>query len=184
MNARANLWAAMEGRPSRSDVSHQRVVEAIDHSGLVHGWSRPQVDGLAGLGALRTLAPGVHSDECLDDASHDGLVILLDGDVEIDATIEGESFFLHLQACGDVGRAASFSGGGTLRIRTRLTVRRQSTVLLLQRSRLEGVRALPPVLMQRLLRNLVLHVHGIARRSYADTEQLRQYLFGAAVAAS
>ncbi len=184
MNARACMWAAMEGRSPRSDISHERVVEALDRSGLVHGWSRPQVDNLAGLAALRILSPGAHTDDRLDDASHDGLLILLDGDVEIDATIEGESFFLHLQACGDVARAASFSGSGTLRIRTRLTVRRKSTLLLLQRSRLEGVRALPPVLMQRLLGNLVLHVHGIARRSYADTEQLRQYLFGAAATAS
>lgn len=183
MNARSCMWAAMEGSPSRPEIPHKGLVEALDHSGLVQGWSRLQVDRLAELAVLRILPPGVHSDDSLDDASRDGLVILLDGDVAIDATVEGESISLHLQSCGDVGRAASFAGSGALRIRTRLTVRRTSTLLLLQRSRLEGVRAIPPVLMQRLLGNLALHVHGVARRSYADTEQLRQYLFGAAATA-
>ncbi|BAP88171.1 putative transcriptional regulator, Crp/Fnr family [Burkholderiales bacterium GJ-E10] len=182
MNVQTPIWASECSpvpRTAGSDVAREVIVEALERSGLTQQLHRRQVECLADLVVIRDLDVGTVSDAMLEDETQDGLMILLDGDVEIEAMIEGESLSLHLTECGDVGRTASFAGGSSLQIRTHLTVRRESRVLLLQRSRLERLLDTQPALVYGVLRNLVLHVHGIARRSHADGKQLRHYVYGA-----
>lgn len=181
MNVQSNICVTSSGSvppTAGTNVVSEAVFHALDRSGLTQQLHRLQVECLADLVVLRDLRPGTYSDAVLEDESSDGLMILLDGDVEIDAAVEGELFSRHLTECGDVGRTASFAADPSLQIRTHLTVRRESRVLLLQRSRLERVLDTQPAVVHVVLRNVVLHVHGLARRSYADGQHLRRYVYG------
>ena len=113
----------------------------------------------------------------LDDSLKDALMILVEGDVEVNAMVGNESVLLHLKAPGDLARIISFIGGNIVDISARITVRKKSAVLLLQRSRLESLLHTHPSIVYCVMRNLVQHVHGVARRKNAENKELTNYVY-------
>lgn len=92
-------------------------------------------------------------------------MILVNGDVEISAMVNDEPVSLHLESAGDLARVVSFAGGSNMNISAKVNVRQDSAVLLLPRSRLETLLHTHPSIPYWVIRNLVLHMHGLARRN-------------------
>jgi hypothetical protein len=105
------------------------------------------------------------------------LMILVEGEIKISATIGNEPVSLHLEAPGDLARVVSFVGGANMNISAKLNVKKVSAVLLLQRSKLETLLHDHPYIVYSVLRNLVLHMHSIARRNNGEKEEMRKYVY-------
>lgn len=109
-------------------------------------------------------------------ALQDALMILIYGDIEIVATVNGEHVVLHLAAPGDLARISSFVGGGDIAQST-ITIKRDSSVLLLKRSTLEILLDTHPSLAYYVMRNLVRHIHRVLRKGNMEQEEMRNYLY-------
>lgn len=155
-----------------------RLVRALQNSRLVDRLNDTEISMLADLVTVVYLEAGDLVGELLQDPFREALLILVDGDIEISAMVGDESVSLHLEVSGDLARIVSFAGGDMLHVSTKMTIRRDSCVLLLQRSRLESLLESHPSIVYGVMRNLVLHVHGVARRKNAEGEQLKNYFFG------
>ncbi len=107
----------------------------------------------------------------------DALMILVEGEIEVNAMVGNEPVSLHLETPGDLARIMSFVGGNTMSISARINVRKNSAVLLLQRSKLETLLHSHPSIMYYVMRNLICHVHGVARRKNAEKEEMCNYLY-------
>jgi CRP/FNR family transcriptional regulator, cyclic AMP receptor protein len=100
---------------------------------------------------------------------------LVEGAVEVSAMVDGEPISLHLETPGDLCRIMSFVGGET--IHARIKILKDSAVLLLQRSKLETLLHSHPAIVYCVMRNLVRHVHGVARRNIAEKEEMSNYVY-------
>ena len=105
------------------------------------------------------------------------LMILVEGKIEVSALVENQPVSLQLETPGDLARIISFVGGNTMSIRARIKIKKDSTVLLLQRSKLETLLHSHPSIVYGVMKNLVRHVHGVARRKNAEMEEMSNYLY-------
>jgi CRP/FNR family cyclic AMP-dependent transcriptional regulator len=62
-------------------------------------------------------------------------------------------------------------------VSARIKVKRDSAVLLLQRAKLETLLHSHPSIVYCVMRNLVRHVHGVARRKNAEKEEMSNCLY-------
>ena len=104
-------------------------------------------------------------------------MILVEGEIKISAMVGNEPISLHLEAPGDLARVVSFVGGANMNISARINVKKNSAVLLLQRSKLETLLHDHPSIVYCVLRNLVLHMHGVARRNNGEKEEMSRYVY-------
>lgn len=153
-----------------------RVLSALHNSRLVENLNEAEVNILANLITVQYFEAGEFVAE-LEDQLKGALMILVEGEMEISARLDNEPVSLHLEAPGDLARVISFVGGNMMNISARITVRKNSAVLLLQRSKLEALLNSHPSIVLCVMRNLVRHVHGVARRSNAEKEELSNYLY-------
>lgn len=156
----------------------ERVLAVLRNSGLTENLRDFEVGILASLTTMRYFdvrqviaGPGY-------DSLKDALMILVEGEIEVCAHVEDEPVSLHLTVPGDLARIISFVGGDTLHVSARIEIRKGSAVLLLQRSRLETLLYSHPAIVYCVMRNLVCHVHGMARRKSAETEEMSNYIHG------
>lgn len=155
-----------------------RVLHALHNSRLVENLRDFETSILAGLLTVQYFEDGQIIAEPGYDSLKDALMILVEGEIEVCAFVEDEPVSLHLTVAGDLARIISFVGGDTLHVSARIKVRKGSTVLLLQRSRLETLLYSHPSIVYSVMRNLVRHVHGVARRKSAETEEMSHYIYG------
>lgn len=156
--------------------SDELILTTVRHSKLAENLHDDEIAVLANLMTLQHYpATGctVGQDSL---ALQDALMILVQGDVEISAMVNNEHVALHLEAPGDLARIISFVGGN-VSIDANITVKRDSMVLLLQRSALETLLWSSPSIAYYVMRNLVRHMHGVARRSNAEKEEMSNYLY-------
>ncbi|MBI5429768.1 MAG: Crp/Fnr family transcriptional regulator [Nitrosomonadales bacterium] len=154
----------------------ERILRALHNSRLAEGLSDPEISVLTRLITVQTFEVRELA-ELDDDPLKDALMVLVDGEVEINALVGNEPVSLHLVWPGDLARIVSFVGGNMMSLNSRIIVRRDSTVLLLQRSRLESLLHTHPAIVYGVMRNLVLHLHGMARQRNAEKEELKNYFF-------
>ena len=157
-------------------IPDERVMEALRNSGLVESLRDFEINLLAGLTSARHFENKQTIAEPAYDSLKDALMILVEGEIEVCAYVENEPVSLHLTVPGDLARIISFVGGDMLHVSARIKVRKGSSVLLLQRSRLETLLHSHPAIVYCVMRNLVRHVHGVARRKSAETEEMSNYI--------
>ncbi len=159
-------------------IPEERVMAALHNSGLAENLRDFEIDILAGLVSAQHFEVKQTIAEPAYDSFRDALMILVDGEIEVCAYVENEPVSLHLTVPGDLARIISFVGGDTLHVSARIKVRKGSSVLLLQRTRLETLLHSHPAIVYCVMRNLVRHVHGVARRKSAETEEMSNYIHG------
>jgi len=158
-------------------IPDERVLSALHSSRLVEGLRDFEVSVFASLFNMQYFEVCELVAE-MDDSLKDALMILVEGEVEVNAMVGNESVLLELKAPGDMARIISFVGGSIVNISARIKVRKNSAVLLLQRSKLESLLHTHPSIVYCVMRNLIRHVHDVARRKNAEKEEMSNYLYG------
>lgn len=158
-------------------IADKRLLVALRNSGLVDNLREFEVNVLTNLIAVQYFEVKEFNVELDDDPLKDALMILVEGEIEVSAMVGNEPVSLHLEASGDLARVISFVGGTSMNISARIIVKKNSAVLLLQRSKLETLLHCHPSIVYCVLRNLVLHVHGVARRKNAEKEEMKNYVY-------
>jgi CRP/FNR family cyclic AMP-dependent transcriptional regulator len=157
-------------------IPDELILRALHNSRLVENLRDFEVNVFASLFTIQYFEVSELVAE-LDDSLKDALMILVEGDVEVNAMVGNESVLLHLKAPGDLARIISFVGGNIVDISARITVRKKSAVLLLRRCRLESLLHTHPSIVYCVMRNLIQHVHGVARRKNAENKELTNYVY-------
>jgi CRP/FNR family transcriptional regulator, cyclic AMP receptor protein len=158
-------------------IPDERILHALHNSGLVENLRDLEVNILAGLITIQYFEVGEIVAEPGYDKLKDSLMILVEGEIEVSAFVENEPVSLHLAVPGDLARIISFVGGDLMQVSSRIKIKKGSAVLLLQRSRLETLLFSHPSIVYCVMRNLVRHVHGVARRKNAEKEEMSNYLY-------
>lgn len=158
-------------------IPDERILKALYNSGLVENLREFEIHVLAGLITVQYFEAGEFAVELYDHLLKEALMILVEGEIEISATVNNEPVSLNLETPGDLARIVSFVGGNMMNVSATIKVRKESAVLLLQRARLESLLHTHPSIAYCVMRNLVRHVHGVARRKNAEKEQLSNYFY-------
>ena len=158
-------------------VPDERVLIALHNSRLVEHLRDFEINVLANLITVQYLEIQEFTAGADDESLKDALMILVEGEVEVSAMVGNEPVSLHLETPGDLARIISFVGGNMMNVSARIKVKKDSAVLLLQRTKLESLLNSHPSIVYCVMRNLVRHVHGVARRKNAEKEQLSNYFF-------
>jgi CRP/FNR family cyclic AMP-dependent transcriptional regulator len=159
-------------------VPGERILRALRNSRLVDNLNEPEIDILAGLMTVQYFEAQDFVDGLDDAPLKDALMILVEGKIEVSALVRDEPVSLYLVSSGDIARIISFVGDNMINVNAVIKIKQDSAVLLLQRSRLETLLNSHPSIVYGVLRNLVLHVHGVARRKSAEGELMKNYLYG------
>ena len=154
------------------------LTRALLNSRMVDNLSQSEIEILTSLITVQYFEAQECVNELDDLPFKDALMILVEGEIEVSALVSNEPVSLHLEAPGDMARIISFVGGDMMNVNSLVRIRQDSAVLLLQRSRLETLLSSNPSIVYGVLRNLVLHVHGLARRKSAEGELMKNYLYG------
>lgn len=158
-------------------VPDERVRSALHNSRLVENLRDFEINVLANLLTVQYFEVKEFMVEPGDDLLSDALMILVEGEIEVSAMVDNELVSLHLEAPGDLARIISFVGGNMMGISARIKVKKDSAVLLLQRAKLETLLHSHSSIVYCVMRNLVRHVHGVARRKNAEKEEMSNYLY-------
>jgi CRP-like cAMP-binding protein len=158
-------------------IPDERVLGALRNSGLVENLQDFEISVLASLITVKYYESRELVAELVDDTLKDALMILVEGAIEVSAFVGNEPVSLHLESPGELARIMSFVGGNTISISARIKVRKNSAVLLLQRAKLETLLHSHPSIVYCVMRNLVRHVHGMARRNNAEKQEMSNYLY-------
>jgi CRP-like cAMP-binding protein len=158
-------------------IPDERVLVALRNSRLVENLREFEINVLASLFAVKYFEAGDLTTELDDDHLKDALMILVEGDIEVNALIDTESVSLSLKSPGDLARVVSFVGADTMNVSTRIRVKKNSAVLLLRRSRLETLLHSHPAIVYCVMRNLVRHVHGVVRRKHSENAEMSNYIY-------
>jgi CRP-like cAMP-binding protein len=170
----AQTPVAVVGDPMHYDES---LLSTLHGSRLTESLRDFEINILASLINVRRFEPQELTAQLDDDSLKDALMILVEGKIEVSAIVDNEPMTLNLDMPGDLARVISFVGGNMMAVRTSMTVRKPSIVMLLQRSKLETLLHSHPGIVYCVMRNLVRHVHGVARRNNADREELSNYFY-------
>jgi CRP-like cAMP-binding protein len=157
-------------------IPDERILRALHNSGLVEDLHDFETSLLAGLISVQYFG----AKELVDEHDHllkEALMILVEGEIEVIALVNSEPVSLNLETPGDMARIISFVGGNMMNVSARIIARKESAVLLLQRTKLESLLHTHPSIVYRVMRNLVRHVHGVARRKNAEKEQMTDYFY-------
>jgi CRP-like cAMP-binding protein len=158
-------------------IPDERVLIALHNSRLVENLRDFEINVLASLITIQYFEISEFNAELDDDSLKDALMILVEGDIEVSAFVGNEPVSLHLEVPGDLARIISFVGGNLMNVSARIKVNKGSAVLLLQRAKLETLLFSHPAIVYCVMRNLVRHVHGVARRKNAEKEEMSNYLY-------
>lgn len=156
--------------------SDELVLTTVGHSKLAEGLRDYEIAVLANLMTLQHFEVNGCSLELDGVVLQDALMILVNGEIEISAQVGDENVALHLKTPGDLARIISFVGGN-VSIQASISVKRDSTVLLLKRAALETLLDSHPPIAYYVMRNLVRHMHGVVRRSNTEKEEMKNYLY-------
>ena len=157
-------------------IPDERILTALHNSRLVENLREFEINVLASLFTVQYFEVKELVAE-LDDSLKDALMILVEGEVEVNAMVGNESVMLHLKSPGDLARIISFVGGNIVDVSARINVMKDSAVLLLKRFRLETLLHTHPSIVYCVMRNLIQHVHAVARRKNAENAEMSNYIY-------
>jgi CRP/FNR family cyclic AMP-dependent transcriptional regulator len=158
-------------------IPDERILRSLHNSRLVENLHDFQINVLTSLFTVQYFEAKELVVDLDDDSTKDALMILVEGKIEVSATVDKEPVSLHLETPGDLARIMSFVGDEMMNISARIKVKRDSAVLLLQRAKLETLLYSHPAIVYCVMRNLVRHVHGVARRKNAEKEEITNYFY-------
>lgn len=156
-------------------IPDERVLLALYNSGLTEDLRDFEISLLTGLISVQYFEARGYTEDMYDHLLKESLMVLVEGNIEVNAMINNEPVLLNLETPGDVARIISFVGGKT--VSAKMKVRKDSAVLLLQRAKLETLLHSHPSIVYIVMRNLVRHVHGVARRNNAEMKEMTNYIF-------
>jgi hypothetical protein len=115
----------------------EMIVTTLSRSKLAEDLQHAQLEALAEFAHVRQYL--THGTVLCMDAGvlQDALLILVKGEIAISGTVDKEHVALYLEHQGDMARILSFVGGN-VSIAATITVKRDSTVLLIKRTELEA----------------------------------------------
>lgn len=158
-------------------MSHdENILTTLRHCKLAEDLDAGQLSLLAELAHVRRYV--LHNGELRMDGAilQDALVILVEGEIAINGTVDKAHVALDLSQPGDMARILSFVGGD-VEVAATLQIKRDSTVLLIRRAELEALLLPSPMLGYLVMRNLVRHMHSVARRSNTEKEEMSNYMY-------
>jgi len=158
-------------------IPDERILKALYNSGLAENLREFEINALAKLITVQYFEAKELAVELYDQLLKESLMILVEGEIEVSAMVNDEPVLLNLETPGDLARIISFVGGDMMNVSARIKVKKGSVVLLLQRTKLESLLHSHPAIVYCVMRNLVRHVHGVARRKNAEKEQLSNYVY-------
>ena len=157
-------------------IPDERVLTALRNSRLVDNLRDFEVNILTSLFSFQYFEAKELVAE-LEDSLKDALMILVEGEVEVNAMVGNESVLLQLKSPGDLARIISFVGGNIVNITASIKIKKDSAILLLQRSKLETLLHTHPSIVYCVMRNLIQHVHAVARRKNAENAEMSNYIY-------
>ena len=179
-----NLTDTQYGNPSATInrigdlmIPDERVLEALHNSRLMENLDDVEVNVLINLFTVQYFEAKELVVDLDDDSTRDALMILIEGRIDVSAMVDKEPVLLHLEAPGDLARIMSFVGDDMMNISARIKVKKDSAVLMLRRPNLETLLNSHPSIVYCVMRNLVRHVHGVARRKNAEKEEMTNYFY-------
>jgi CRP/FNR family transcriptional regulator, cyclic AMP receptor protein len=153
------------------------ILKTLHNSDLTEELRDAEIEALASIITLQAFKAG----ECLlqpgDSRLKNTLMILAQGDVVAEATIGSEKATFHLLQPGDLAGIITFVGGDVAQISATVTAKTDSTILLLERNRLESLLNSQPALVYYVMRGIVRHVHGIVRRMNMQSVEMSNYIY-------
>ena len=153
------------------------MMKALHNSTLVAELCEAEIEILLGLLTVGSYKAGEFISLPGDCSLGDALLILVEGKMEVSATIEDEPMVMHLKDPGELARVISFVGSNMLKIDATIEAKQDCTVLLLARTQLETLLSTHPSIVYNVMRGLVRYAHGLARHKSAETEELSNYFY-------
>jgi CRP-like cAMP-binding protein len=153
------------------------IMKALHNSTLVAELREAEVEILLCLLTVTSYKAGEFISRPGDCLLGDALLILVEGKIEVSATVENEPMVMHLKDPGDIARIISFVGSNMLKIDATIEAKEDCTVLLLERTKLETLLNAHPSIVYYVMRGLVRYAHSLARHKSAETEELSNYFY-------
>lgn len=158
-------------------IPDERVLNALHKSRLTENLLDFEINVLVSLITVHYFEAKEIIADLDEESTKDALMILVEGKIEVSAMVGNEPVLLLLESPGDLARIMSFVGNDMMGISAKVKIWRDSAVLLLRRSRLESLLQSHPSIVYCVMRNLVRHVHSVARRKNAEKEELSNYFY-------
>lgn len=159
-------------------ITADNVLRALHRSTLISELNDAETDILRGLLAVRRFDAGEFIARPGVSSLTDALLILVYGNIEVSAIVDGEPMRLRLTEPGDLARIISFAGSNIVSIDATIEVKEDCTVLLLERDRLESLLDTHSRIVYRVMRSLVRYTHGLARHKSAENDEMSNYFYG------
>lgn len=155
----------------------KQIRSLLRHSPITEELSDAEVDLLNDMlvvahfsaGDLMCLPKGIYQDS---------LFIVMSGEIEVRLTSHEGVLTLHVVKPGDIANTIAFMGGGRNGVDSRLYAEGDTSVLRLDRGRLEEHLYTHPALVYRLTRGITRYVHGRLRHVNGEMRALNQRLAG------
>lgn len=159
-------------------IANERILNALHHSTLIAELRDAEIEILVSLLTIKNYQAGQSIAKPGDYSLSDALLILVDGNIEVSAIVNSEPILMTLKDPGNLARIISFVGSNMMKIEANIEVKEDSTVLLLERSKLETLlNTSHHTIVYYVMRGLVRHMHGFARHKSAETEVMSNYFY-------
>ncbi len=153
------------------------IMKALYRSTLVAELRESEIEILTSLLTVQTYKAGQFIVKPGSRKLEDALLVLVEGRLEVSSIVDDEHMVMHLKEPGDLARVISFVGSNMMKIDASIEVKEDSTVLLLERAKLESLLGTHHSIVYYVMRSLVRYAHGLARHKSAETEELSNYFY-------
>lgn len=157
-------------------TADELIMKILHNSDLTSELRDAEIEALASLMTVQEYKAGEFLLRPDDTRLEKTLMILGTGEVEATAAVRGEKATLHLLQPGDIAGIITFAGGDATQISATIQVKKDSKVILLERSRFESLLNSNPAIVYYVMRGIVRHVHGIVRRMNMQSVEMSNYI--------
>jgi CRP-like cAMP-binding protein len=158
-------------------TTDELILQTLHNTTLTEELRDSEIEVLASIINLQRYKAGEVLIEPGRNPLAESLMILAEGEAEIQASVDNEPMTLQLSKQGDLASIIGFVGGKGTNINARVEVKKDGAVLLLERSRFESLLATHPAIVYYVMRGLVRYMHGVARRKNAESEVMNNYFY-------
>jgi len=157
-------------------IADERILNALHQSTLITELRDFEIQILIGMLTIKRYQAGDFITKPDDLPLGDALLILVDGKIEVSATVDNEPMSLLLNKPGELARIISFVGSDIAKIEATIQVKEESTVLMLARTKLETLlRTQHHTIVYYVMRGLVRHTHLLARHRGVEIEEISKH---------
>jgi CRP/FNR family transcriptional regulator, cyclic AMP receptor protein len=157
-------------------TTDELILQILRNSDLTSELRDAEIEVLAGIMTVHEYKAGEFLLRPGDNRLEKTLMILGTGEVEATAAVRGEKATLHLLQPGDIAGIITFVGGDATQISAVVQVKKDSKVILLERSHFESLLNTNPAIVYYVMRGIVRHVHGIVRRMNMQSVEMTNYI--------